>query len=116
MKNIRNRLIPLILLLAIIVIAVTSCGSSTSIVGKWQPLMEEDQYMEFFSDGRIQLEDGINTFTGTYELDGDQVVITIEGMFEESGEPAIAIATYIIDGDIMTFIQGESSAKFIRVD
>ena len=118
MKNRRYRLIPAILLLVIIVIAVTSCGSSTSIVGRWQPLMEEDQYMEFFSDGRIELVDENTTLTGTYELqEGNQIRIAITGMFEgPEGEYGIAIATYEIQDDVLTLTQGDAITKFKRAD
>ena len=117
MKTKLNRLIPIILLVVIIGITVAACGSSSSIVGRWQPITGEEGYMEFFSDGRIELEDPTMTLTGTYELDGDQVGISIDGLFpEDGGEPAVAIATYIIDRDILTLIQGDNIAKFIRVD
>ena len=124
MKNRRNRLIPIILLLVIIVIAVTSCGSpsSTSIVGRWQHTQGEDQYMEFFSDGRIQLENAGNILTGTYELTGDdRISLIIEGMYEidiedpDAPETGVAVATYEIDGDVLTLSQGNEPSRFIRV-
>jgi len=118
MKNRRNRWIPIILLLAIIMIAVTSCGSSTSIVGKWEAVHDASISMEFFSDGRIELEDATMTLTGTYEIqEGNQISIAITGMFEgPGGEYGIAIATYIIQDDILTLTQGESSTKYRRAD
>jgi hypothetical protein len=116
MKNKRNRWIAVILLLVIICIGVTACGSSSSIVGRWQHIVATDEYMEFFSDGRIELENADVTLTGTYEIKDDQLGITIQGMFEESGEPAIGIATFSIEGDILTFIQGESATTYRRVE
>ena len=119
MKKMRKRLIPIVLVLAIIVVVVIVFWPSTSIVGRWQHIHEQEQHMEYFSDGRVQLEDGINTFSGTYELheDGETIGITMDGMFQANpDDPAIAIAAYSIEEDILTFIQGDLITKFRRVD
>ena len=118
MKNKRNRLIPIILLLVIIGVALTACGSTTSpLVGKWQPT-EDEGYIEFFSDGKFEMGDEYQTFTGTYEETGDkEVTLTLESY---NGEPTVedesVILEYSFSGDELTLDDGESPVTFIRVD
>ena len=128
MKNKWNRWIAVILLLVIIVIAVTACGAPTSIVGKWQGVMEPNSYMEFFKDGSIELTSPEGTLTGTYEIEegvpvegtGDkvnQLTITITGMFEgPEGEYGRLYAIYEIEGKILTLIQQNNISTWRRAD
>ena len=128
MKNLRKSLIPIILLAAIIGIGVTGCGSPESIVGKWQGVMEPEAFIEFFSDGRIELTSPDRTLTGTYEIEEgvqvegaqdkvNQLTIVITGLFEgPGGEYGISYSIYEIDGNILTITQQNSTSTWKRAD
>ena len=118
MKIRRNRWIPIILLLVIIFVAVTACGSSSLIVGRWENTEEPDSYLEFLKDGRMEIGDGTVSFTGTYVLeDSDRVTLRIEGVFANNpDEPGIASYEYEIKDDVLTITGGGESDRFKRAD
>jgi len=79
MKIIRYRGVLIMLLLIIIGVMATACESpSSSLVGKWQ-FTQAEGYIEFFSDGKFEVQDEDGNYTGTYEETGDkQITLTLE--------------------------------------
>ena len=118
MKIRRNRLVPIVLLLAIIFVVVTACGASSPIVGRWENIEEPDSYLEFLNDGRMEIGDGTVAFTGTYELeDSNRVTLRVEGVFADNpDEPGIVSYTYEIEDNVLTITGGGESDRFRKAD
>jgi hypothetical protein len=105
----------LTLLLALAVVALTACGGP-SLVGKWQYIGDEAAYIEFSSDGLMEMGDGYSTITGTYEETGDkEITLTLPTISGEAGDEYEKIVLeYSFSGDMLTLDDGETPITFTR--
>jgi len=117
MKNKRYGVVLILLLAAIIVMALTACGSSSPLVGKWQ-FTEGPGYLEFFSNGKFEMQAGSEQVTGKYkESGGNQVTLTPDSQYiEESDEYEPVTLEYSFSGDELILDDGWSPISFTRVD
>ncbi len=88
--------------------ALVSCSSS-ELEGKWE-LESGSDAIEFKEDGACRFyESEDNYFDGTYEDDGKELTVTIQGETLISG-------TYEIDGDTLTIHASSGDSVLKRVD
>ena len=119
MKKKRTGIVLIILLLVINGISLTACESPSSpLVGRW---MRTDisilQYTKFFNDGRMQWNIFPNSPNGTYEIDSNRVIITMESLGQDSaGEPVVTIYEYKIEGDTLTLTAEEETLEYRRIE
>lgn len=83
------------LLAIVMLLAFTAC-SGGSIIGKW--VFGGVSY-EFRDDNTVSVSiNGALNYDGTYEINGDKVTVTVEGLLGEQTEEF----TYKINGDTLT--------------
>lgn len=95
MKNILKRM-SLLTILSFIILIVSACNNSNSIVGTWVYENNNDTYYTFNKDNTGSYTYSNNTQKFTYEDRGTKVVITFDGNTESSE------FDYSIDNDILT--------------
>ena len=107
----------LVLLLALVAVALTACGGTSPLIGKWQHVEEEELKIEFFSDGRFEIGNEPFLFSGTYEETGDkEVTLTLTGVNgEEADEEDLAVFEYSFSDDELTLDDGDDPVTFTRV-
>jgi|GEM_PF-1466673 len=119
MRNRRTRVVLVILMLVFSGIGVIACGSSTtsSLVGKWQPI-DEEGYIEFFNNGKFEIQGGYEIISGTYEETGDnQITLTADGQNPEFAEENEQFTLeYSFSGNELILSDGETPVSFRRVD
>jgi hypothetical protein len=117
MRNRWMRVALIALFLILVTGMVMACTVSSPIVGRWQDTQNKSQYLEFFKDGRVILDDGNLMITGTYELIGDDYV---KLRFEGIAGAFVALfgaetSRVEISGDTMRLTQGGRTTTFRRV-
>jgi len=84
-----------IALTLILVVSLAACASE-SIVGKW---VFGGNTIEFTEDGKVSVNvNGALNYDGTYEIDGDKIVMTVSTMLGEKTEEF----TYTLKGKSLT--------------
>ena len=116
MKNRRYHAGLIISLLVIIGVALTACGETSPLVGKWERV-EDDAYIEFFSDGKADIWHETYLYSCTYEETGDNEVtltpVSINGQPVDEEEPLVL--EYSFSGDELTLTNGGDPETFTRV-
>jgi len=106
-----------LLTLSLGVVAGPACIFKPSLVGKWQNVQENNQYIEFIKDGNVVFDNGTIRVTGTYELVGDEYIkVDLEGL--AGGLLNLVAANtwkYEISGNLMTLQIGDQTTTFKRV-
>ena len=103
----------IVLMLVLSVIALTACGGSP-LVGKWLLVEDEERYIEFFNDGKMEMGDESYTFGCTYEETGEKEItvtlLTVNGEEPNNKEPFVL--EYSISGDELVLDDGEVTGTF----
>ena len=107
----------LMLSLALAIVALTACGGNSPLVGKWQLAEDEERYIEFFNDGKMEMGDESYTFSCTYEETGEKEItvtlLTINGEEPDNKEPFVLECS--ISGDKLVLDDGEVAGTFKRM-
>lgn len=84
--------------LAAIVLVISLCGCSESLIGKWRSTSEKETQLIFVSTGKVTMSaDGIE-LNGTFTDDGQKLVMSLTA---PHGETYLIEATYrIVDGEL----------------
>jgi hypothetical protein len=108
----------LILLLALAAVAMTACGGASPLVGKWQSTELEEAYIEFFSDGQMEMGSESLVYSCTYEETGDkEITLTLVGINgEDADEEEQVVLEYSFSGDELTLDDGETPITFTRME
>lgn len=117
MKN-KGHLVVLILLLVVVIgIVATACGSTSPLVGQWQFTGGEIN-IEFLSNGTFKMWDEDEAVTGKYEETGDnQITLTPDSQYiEEGGEWEPITLEYSFSDNKLILDDGTTPASFTRVD
>ena len=107
----------LVLLLALGTVTLTACAGASPLVGKWQSVDEEETYIEFGNDGRMELGSEYGSVTGTYEETGDnEIALTPTGVNGEAvDEDEQVVLEYNVSGDELTLTDGKNPVTFTRI-
>jgi hypothetical protein len=105
------RAVGIAILMIGLVFALGGCGGDDagSLVGKWSNEQQE-QTIEFKSDGTMSLASDGYTMKFTYQIDGNTVHLVMEG-----GQAAEDMS-YALDGDTLTLTSEEQSLTYNRVE
>jgi hypothetical protein len=105
----------LVMVLVLSVMALTACGGSP-LVGKWLLAEDEEHYIEFFDDGKMEMGDESYTFGCTYEETGEKEItvtlLAVNGEEQANDEPFVL--EYSISGNELTLDDGEGVGTFKR--
>jgi hypothetical protein len=115
MENRRYLVVITILLLTLVVVALSACGETSPLVGKWQ--YTEDVYIEFFNDGQyeIVMRDGVIGLSGTYEETGDsEITLTPLSRNGEDVDEEPTVMEHSISGDELIMDDGYEPITFTR--
>ncbi|HEY97947.1 MAG TPA: hypothetical protein G4O16_07185 [Dehalococcoidia bacterium] len=115
MKNKGYRVVLVLLLAAIIGIALTACGSSSPLVGKWE-FDEGPGYIEFFGNGKFEMRADSESVTGKYKDIGDnQITLTPDSQYDPDEYDPVTLE-YSFSGNQLILDDGWSPIYFTRVD
>ena len=108
----------LVSLLALVAGALTACGGSSPLIGKWQYVEDEEMFIEFFKDGQVDMGDESNVLSGTYEETDDKgVTLSLEILNGEMADETREIdLEYSFFGDRLTLTDGNDPATFTRAE
>ena len=81
----------LVMVMCLISIVLTACGSSNPVLGKWEATDGSGETIEFFKDDTFVIESSIGlNISGTYSIeDSDKIKLDMEGLWGING-PTIA--------------------------
>ncbi|MBN2047922.1 MAG: hypothetical protein JW750_08780 [Anaerolineaceae bacterium] len=98
----------ILLFALIIIVLLTACSSSNTIVGKWRVVNGSD--IEFFDDGSMTISDPFGTvIDGSYEYTEDnKLIINMDGLWGGSAETVMDVQlskdamVWTVDGQSIT--------------
>jgi hypothetical protein len=117
MKNKGYLVLLILLLVAVIGIAVTACGSTSPLVGKWQ-VTGGGMNLEFSSNGTFKMWYGDASIIGTYEETGDnQVILAPDSQYLEENEVWEPVTLeYSFSDKNLILDDGTTPISFTRAD
>ena len=85
-------------LTAVTLLTFTACGSKDALAGTWSAEIEYDGVITWTFDGKgkCTMENSFMKQDGTYNIDGDQLTVTLQSWSEPS------TYTFSVDGDSLT--------------
>lgn len=101
MKN-AKKILALLLVISI-VFAFAACSKKAQIIGKWES--EEGYYMTFEKDGTLTMSGDGLSISGTYEVKGSKLTMTMFGETEEVTIKSVSGSKLVLvdeDGDKVT--------------
>lgn len=105
MKKTMKKLTSLLLIL-IVILSLTACGSKDAVAGTWSGDMGADGVVTWTFDGKgdCTMDNTVVKQEGTYSINGDQMTVKLELWDAEK------VYTFSVDGNSLTMNDNEGLA------